>query len=126
MSLAFIGNVKGKVSRKIFDESIASCQNLSDFSVVKPSVKPKWVQLIYTDIIILQKMACIICFDLSKIMELLKSTKRPAGKSLKYLETCSELKTCKSLLEHVEIDCGFEIWHIKPFCNSHILKGAIF
>ena len=33
--------------------------------------------------------------------------------------------TAGYILEHVEINCGFEIWHIKPFCNSHIFKGAI-
>jgi len=34
--VAFIGNtLRGKVSGENFDESIASCQNLSDFSSVK-------------------------------------------------------------------------------------------
>ena len=34
--------------------------------------------------------------------------------------------TAAYILEHVEIGCGFEIWHIKPFRNSYIFKGAIF
>ena len=34
--------------------------------------------------------------------------------------------TAAYILEHVEIDCEFEIWHIKPFRSSHIFKGVIF
>ena len=72
-------------------------------------------------------MACIICFDLSKIMRLLKFPKRPVIKRLRDLQWIKDLQiTAAYILEHVEIDCGFKIWHIKPFRNSHIFKGAIF
>ena len=73
------------------------------------------------------EMACIVCFDLCKIMRLLKSTKRlPSG--LKWLKTSSEIVTCELstttyILQYVEIDCWIEIWHIM---NPYVLKGAIF
>ena len=60
-------------------------------------------------------MACMVCFDLSKIM-----------RSLNCMETCGGLVTSESLLEHGEIDCGFEVWHIKPTRHPHIFEGAIF
>ena len=72
-------------------------------------------------------MACIICFDLSKIMRSLKSTKRPGMQVLKIprdLQWIGDLRiTAAYILDHVEINCGFEIWHIKPTRNPHFLKG---
>ena len=34
--------------------------------------------------------------------------------------------TAAYILELVEIDCGFKIWHIKPTPSPHIFKGTIF
>ena len=31
--------------------------------------------------------------------------------------------TAAYILKRVEIDCGYEIWHIKPFRNSIFSKG---
>ena len=54
-------------------------------------------------------------------MKLLKSTKRPADK-----RTCNGLDlqiTAAYILEHVEIDCGFEIWHISHSVIPIFSKG---
>ena len=61
----------------------------------------------------------------------LKSTKRPARRLLKYLETSYELVTCEALLrtyilQHNEIDYEVELWHIKLACHYYISKQGIF
>ena len=46
---------------------------------------------------------------------------------LRDLQCIRDLRiTAGYILEHVKINCGFEIWHINPTCSPHSFKGAIF
>ena len=54
--------------------------------------------------------------DLPEIMRSLKSTKRPARRLLEAScksVTCETLHATYNILQHIETDCGNEIWHIK-------------